>query len=122
MVSSQVRRGYGADEGAQLRCDACVRLVQVSRSLYRYQSRRPLCAGLRERISEIAAVKRRYGYRRVYVELRREGWLVNRTLTCRLYREAAWPFAAASANASVRSNARRCPSPTLRIRVGRWTL
>ena len=32
--------------------------------------------------------KRRYGYRRVPVVLRREGWPVNRKLTYRLYREA----------------------------------
>jgi putative transposase len=63
-------------------------LVQISRSLYRYRSRRPECAQLRERICEIAAVKRRYGYRRVHIVLRREGWKVNRKLTYRLYREA----------------------------------
>jgi putative transposase len=43
---------------------------------------------LRERICEIAAVKRRYGYRRIHIRLRREGWTVNRKLTYRLYREA----------------------------------
>ena len=52
-------------------------LAGISRSLYRYRSRRPECEGLRERIGEIAAVKRRYGYRRVYLTLRREGWEVN---------------------------------------------
>ena len=63
-------------------------LLQISRALYRYQSRRAPCAALRERISEIAALKRRYGYRRIHVLLRREGWRVNRKLTYRLYREA----------------------------------
>jgi putative transposase len=63
-------------------------LVQISRSLFRYRSRRPECTKLRERIIEIAAIKRRYGYRRVHVVLRREGWQVNRKLTYRLYREA----------------------------------
>jgi len=43
---------------------------------------------LRERICEIAAEKRRYGYRRIQVLLRREGWTVNRKRTYRLYREA----------------------------------
>jgi len=38
-------------------------------------------------MSEIAAVKRRYGYRRIHVLLRREGWEVNRKKTYRLYRE-----------------------------------
>ena len=36
-------------------------LVGISRSLYRYRSRRPDCIPLRSRIEEIAAVKRRYG-------------------------------------------------------------
>jgi len=46
-------------------------LLQISRALYCYQSRRPPCAALRERIAEIAALKRRYGYRRIHVLLRR---------------------------------------------------
>ena len=62
-------------------------LIAISRSLYRYRSRRPDCAELRRRMGEIAAVKRRYGYRRIHVLLRREGWEVNRKKTYRLYRE-----------------------------------
>jgi putative transposase len=63
-------------------------LVHISRSLYRYCRRRPERLGLRERIEEIAAVKRRYGYRRVYLRLRREGWRVNRKHVYRIYRAA----------------------------------
>jgi putative transposase len=63
-------------------------LVRISRSLYRYRSCRPKCTRLRARIEEIAALKRRYGYRRIHVLLRREGWRVNRKLTYRLYRES----------------------------------
>jgi putative transposase len=90
MVSPQARREAVTvlmterDFGVTRACG----LLQISRALYRYQSRRPECAGLRERIAEIAALKRRYGYRRVHVLLRREGWRVNRKLTYRLYREA----------------------------------
>lgn len=90
MVSPQVRREAVAtlmrerSFGVTRACG----LVQISRSLYRYHSRRPACAELRERICEIAALKRRYGYRRIHVRLRREGWTVNRKLTYRLYREA----------------------------------
>src|SRR6202021_152942 len=39
-------------------------LVQISRSLFRYCRRRTDRPGLLERIEEIAALKRRYGYRR----------------------------------------------------------
>jgi putative transposase len=63
-------------------------LVGISRSLYRYRSRRADSEPLRARIEEIAAVKRRYGYRRVYLRLRREGWAVNRKRVYRLYQEA----------------------------------
>lgn len=63
-------------------------LLQISRSRYRYRSRRAGCEGLRERIAEIAATKRRYGYRRIYIRLRREGWAVNRKHVYWLYREA----------------------------------
>jgi putative transposase len=63
-------------------------LLMISRSLYGYRSRRPVAEGLRERICELAGEKRRYGYRRIHVLLRREGWSVNRKRTYRLYREA----------------------------------
>ena len=63
-------------------------LVGISRSLYGYRSRRPVPAGLRERICELGGEKRRYGYRRIHILLRREGWKVNRKRTYRLYREA----------------------------------
>jgi putative transposase len=62
-------------------------LLCISRSLYRYRSCRAECSGLRARIEEIASLKCRYGYRRVHVLLRREGWRINRKLTYRLYRE-----------------------------------
>ena len=40
-----------------------------------------------KRIKEIAETRVRYGYRRIHVLLRREGWLVNAKRVCRLYRE-----------------------------------
>ena len=90
MVSPQAKREAVAvlmterDFGVTRACG----LIRISRSLYRYRSRRPECAGLRDRIGEIAALKRRYGYRRVYLRLRREGWPVNRKHVYRIYREA----------------------------------
>jgi len=61
-------------------------LASISRSLYRYVRRRA-DGELRTRIESIAADKRRYGYRRVYVRLRREGWPVNRKRVYRIYRQ-----------------------------------
>ena len=51
---------------------------------------RPLCRGLavlEKRIREICETRVRYGYRRVHVLLRREGWMVNQKRTRRIYRE-----------------------------------
>lgn len=53
----------------------------------RYRSRRPTRAPLRERLRELAATRVSYGYQRLHVLLRREGWKVNRKLVYRLYRE-----------------------------------
>lgn len=43
----------------------------------RYIGRRPPQTALRKRIQEIAEVRIHYGYRRIQVMLRREGWQVN---------------------------------------------
>jgi putative transposase len=52
---------------------------------YRYQSRRRDQAVLEGRIKEICQTRVRYGYRRVHVLLRREGWAINHKRTRRLY-------------------------------------
>jgi putative transposase len=65
---------------------AC-RALPVRRSTYHYRSRRAGQAQLVERIKEIAATRVRYGYRRIHVLLRREGWRVNPKRVYRLYRE-----------------------------------
>ncbi len=62
-------------------------VLQAERSSYHYRSRRPDRAALRTKIKEIAETRVRYGYRRVHVLLRREGWMVNVKLVNRLYRE-----------------------------------
>ena len=63
-------------------------LVGISRSLFRYAQRDDGNRQLQERLIELAGQKRRYGYRRLHVLLRREGVLVNKKRTYRLYREA----------------------------------
>ncbi len=65
---------------------AC-RALPVDRSTYHYRSRRAGQAVLTERIKAIAATRVRYGYRRIQVLLRREGWAVNTKRVYRLYRE-----------------------------------
>jgi len=80
VTALMAERGFGVTR-------ACG-LLRLSRSLYRYRSRRAPYAGLIERMLAIAAEKRRYGYRRIYRRLRREGFRVNRKRVYRLYREA----------------------------------
>ena len=59
----------------------------MSRSLYRYQSVRQEASALVMRIKEIANTRVHYGYRRVHVMLRREGWKDNVKRVYRLYQE-----------------------------------
>ena len=65
---------------------AC-RLFMFDTSSYHYRSRRPGQAVLENRIKEICQTRVRYGYRRVHVLLRREGWKVNAKRIYRLYDE-----------------------------------
>ena len=62
-------------------------IVSADRTMIRYQSRRPPETELRVRLRELANERRRFGYRRLHILLRREGEpsCVNRIY--RLYRE-----------------------------------
>ncbi|RCS56893.1 transposase, partial [Parvibium lacunae] len=63
-------------------------LIGISRSLYRYQAKRVSDTALKDRLTELATQMRRYGYRRLHVLLRREGWQLNPKRTYRVYHEA----------------------------------
>ena len=65
---------------------AC-QLVSIVRSTFRRKRNRPEPAGLRARLKELAEYRRRYGYRRLHVLLKREGFTSNRKLVYRIYRE-----------------------------------
>ena len=60
-------------------------LIGLNRSTYNYSSRKDSQAALRLRIREIAETRVRYGYRRIHILLRREGWAVNAKRVYRLY-------------------------------------
>lgn len=62
-------------------------LAGMGRSSYRYRACRPDDRALRERLRSWAFERRRFGYRRLTVMLRREGWTVNHKRVYRLYRE-----------------------------------
>jgi putative transposase len=73
----QVQAAHGVSEWR-----GCVALG-VDRSTIRYRSTKPDQAALRLRIRDLAKTRVRNGYFRIYVLLRREGWMVNDK---RLYR------------------------------------
>lgn len=59
----------------------------ADRKLVRYRSRRPADAALRSRLRDLANERRRFGYRRLFVLLRREGEPSGINRIYRLYRE-----------------------------------
>jgi putative transposase len=65
---------------------AC-RLVKQTRSTQYYRSVKDPRTALRTRMREIARDRVRYGYRRVHVLLRREGWQLGKNQMYRLYRQ-----------------------------------
>jgi putative transposase len=67
---------------------AC-RLLRQHRSVQDYTSRKDPRTALRGRMHELAKARVRYGYRRLQVLLRREGWRAGKNLVYRLYAEEA---------------------------------
>ncbi len=65
---------------------ACV-LVGIEPKTYRYTSRRPEDTATRSRLRELANERRRFGYRRLHILLKREGVSLNHKKLFRLYRE-----------------------------------
>ena len=59
----------------------------VDRTSVRYRSVRPDDASLREAMRAVAGERRRFGYRRIHIMLRRQGIVMNQKKLRRLYRE-----------------------------------
>src|SRR5690606_30903349 len=98
---------------------AC-RVVGADRKSVRYRSTRTDDAELREKLRELANQRRRFGYRRLHILLRREGVMINRKKTQRLYREEGLAVRR-------RRNRRRAigagaPAPVLALPNQRWSL
>jgi putative transposase len=77
----------GIREAYQLKEKRACGLVGITRWSNRYVSRRDPQEELRMRLKELAGSRTRYGYRRLTVMLRREGWHVNTKRVYRIYRE-----------------------------------
>jgi transposase InsO family protein len=60
-------------------------LIQQTRSVHYYRSIKDPQKALRSRLHELAQIRVRYGYRRLHVLLRREGWQLGKNQAYRLY-------------------------------------
>ncbi len=63
---------------------ACA-VIRFDPTTYRYKSRRSGQAAWEQRIRAICQARVRFGYRRVHVLLRQEGWMINQKKTRRIY-------------------------------------
>ena len=98
-------------------------VLKIYRSAYRRQPQRDEQAFLRMRITEIVSVRVRYGYRRIHVLLKREGWQINHKRVYRLYREEGLNLRnRANENGLVPQGRRRRMQHVLSMNAGAWTL
>jgi len=77
---------WAIDEKGYSQRGAC-RLVGLHAKTYRYRSRRADDSTIRERLRELAAERRRFGYRRLHILLARKGIRLNHKRLFRIYRE-----------------------------------
>ena len=90
MVSPQAKREAARQvmQAHRLGVTRACGLVGISRTLFGYRAQRSGNDAVTARLIELAGQKRRYGYRRLHVLLRRDGHRINRKRTYRLYRDA----------------------------------
>ena len=97
---------------------AC-RLVRLSRSRWQSRMRRSRHDELRARLKELALLRPRWGYQRLHVLMRREGYRVNHKLVLRLYREEGL---AVRRRSRKRVAVPRVPLPAPTAANARWSM
>lgn len=95
-------------------------VLGADRSSVRYRRRRPDDTELREELRKAAEKHRRFGYRRLHVILRRDGHVINRKRTQRLYREEG--LAVRRRRGRKRAFGTRAPLVTEAVANARWSL
>ncbi len=95
-------------------------VIGADRTSVRYRNRRPDDAGLRERMRALAGERRRFGYRRLHVLLRREGLVMNRKKTQRLYREEG--LSVRKRRGRKKATGTRAPLLTVAVPNARWSV
>jgi len=98
---------------------AC-RVIAADRTVIRYQSRRDDDSALREKLRDLAHQRRRFGYRRLHILLRRDGIMINRKKTQRLYREEG--LTVRRRKGRKRAVGARAPAPVPALPNQRWSL
>ncbi|WP_132896266.1 IS3 family transposase [Sphingomonas sp. PP-CC-3A-396] len=98
---------------------ACA-VVGADRKSMRYRSCRSDDGDLRSRLRELAQQRRRFGYRRLHILLRRDGITINRKKTQRLYREEG--LTVRRRKGRKRAVGARAPAPVLALPNQRWSL
>jgi transposase InsO family protein len=98
---------------------ACA-VIGADRTTVRYCARRADDADLREKLRELAHQRRRFGYRRLHILLRRDGVIINRKKTQRLYREEG--LTVRRRKGRKRAVGTRMPPPVLALPNQRWSL
>ena len=95
-------------------------IIGADRKSVRYRSRRGNDADLRERLRELARERRRFGYRRLHILLRRDGIAINRKKTQRLYTEEG--LTVRKRKSRRRAVGARAPLPVMALPNQRWSL
>nr|WP_307003011.1 IS3 family transposase [Sphingomonas sp. SORGH_AS_0879] len=98
---------------------ACT-VVGADRTSMRYRSCRADDGDLRSRLRELAQQRRRFGYRRLHILLRRDGITINRKKTQRLYREEG--LTVRRRKGRRRATGSRAPASVLALPNQRWSL
>lgn len=98
---------------------AC-RAAGCDRMTARYRSRRGGDSVLRERLKALARERRRFGYRRLHVLLKREGCVVNHKRVFRIYREEG--LKVKKRGGRKRALGTRAPIPGAQAANDRWSL
>ena len=109
-----LQRAFGMSERR-----ACA-VIGADRKSMRYRSCKPDDVDLRGRLRELAGERRRFGYRRLHILLRREGRAINRKKVQRLYREEG--LTVRRRRGRKRAMGARAPAPVLALPNQRWSL
>ena len=111
---ARLKEAHEMSERRACKVIGCVRMT------IRYRSRRPDDPHLRERLRALAKERRRFGYRRLHVLLRREGYVVNHKRLFRIYREER--LMVRKRGGRKRALGTRAPMPVPVLPNDRWSL